>query len=169
MIKILTGSREFFPDGKDSDYLVIREQDEVFKHERIDGDCYFYYKPMTKLEYFTWLVEKNNWYLNTAPLVTKEWLNYHGIDIFGEDRVFVHAMFEGLFDLVYRNTPVNHWNKYAYRLYTYTQYMANGKLELTQQQLDTAYQFKKRTMTNVTVAKNLYQFFSADEEPSFTG
>ena len=161
----MTGSAEFWPEhAKDTDYIIFREQDEVFRHERDHTArvCNFCYRAgLTKEEYFDWHTRSNNWYLNFAPLITAGFLERMGIDIFGEDKDAVYAIFRKVFDFVYRNLPPERWNKYVYRVYIYTCFMRNGKLTLTKKQFAAALGFKQRKMTDAEIIKGMYSFFGA--------
>jgi len=162
--KILTGSAEFWPDhAMDTDYIIFREQDEVFRHERDHTAkvCHFCYRAgLTKEEYFDWHARENNWYLNFAPLITAGFLRHMGIDIFGVDKEAVYAIFRKVFDLVYRNVSPERWNKYAYRVYIYCCFVRNGALKLSRKQIETALKFKQRKAVDETAVKSLYDFFT---------
>ena len=162
--KILTGSAEFFPDtAKDKDYIVFREQPETFKHIREGGECLFSYRPMTKAEYFAWHENENAWYLNFAPLITKEFLDHMDIDIFEADHDAVYAVFKKAFNFIYRNVDVGRWNKYIYRIFIYTCFIGNGKTKLSSKQLATALELKNRVYRDIATIEGIYQFFDAPE------
>ena len=162
--KILTGSAEFWPDhARDTDYIIFREQDEVFRHERDHTEkvCNFCYRTgLTKEEYFVWHERKNNWYLNFAPLITAGFLQHMRIDIFGADKDAVYAIFRKVFDFVYKNLPPERWNKYVYRVYIYCCFARNGELRLSRKQLETALKFKQRKAVDETTVKMIYGFFA---------
>jgi len=160
--KFLTGSREFWHhEGTDADYLIVRDQDVLFQHERIEGDCYFCYRNgLSKAEFLEWQTSQN-WYLNTGSLITRAWLECLGIDIFDKDREAVYKIHEKLFNFVYRNTRVSEWLKYAYRLYIFVCFIKNNSFELTPEQLDSALKFKQKSNQNIEAVKEIYQFFNA--------
>jgi len=161
MKKILSGSSEFWEnESTDTDYIVFDpNQIETFKYYKKDGNCYFSYKPMSKKEYFDWHMNENNWYLNTAPLVTVDFLKYMKINPFGADKKIVHELFDKMFRLIYCNIPAKDWNKYSYRLYIYTCYMINGSYELTEEQLSNALKLKRQEQVDESVLNSIYEFF----------
>ena len=161
MKKITTGSKEFWQDGKDDDFLTIdTEQKDVFKHIRDNEKkiCVFSWNVKNKEELLDFMEKNNSWYLNTACLTCKEFMEYLKVDYFGEDKDRLIAIHRKLFDFVYRNIPVNAWNKYAYRLLAFVYYMKNSKLELTQEQLNNMLLVKQRKGTQ-EIANDVYEFY----------
>ena len=164
-IKILTGSREFWPDQEDvdNDYIcVVEVQTDVFRYAKVGTDCHFNYRPVTKDEYLDWHKNSNNWSLNVAALTCKEWLEYLKIDIWGDDKEVVHNIHEKLFSWVYRYRDYKFWQKYAYRLFIYVCWMKNGSYILTPSQLNDAFAFKKREGRSRAAVQVIYDFFGAE-------
>jgi len=167
--KILSGSAEFFPNNaKDHDYIVIQEQDEIFKFNRIkrpDGDmeCNFCYKPISKAEYFAWHENGNKWDLNFAPLITKEFLDYMKIDIFKADRDAVFKIMHKTFRLCFRIPNNTAYSKYLYRMYIYVCFMQNKKFTLTAKQKNTALLFKKQQYEDKVAVESMYKFFGFEQ------
>jgi hypothetical protein len=162
--RILSGSAEFWGADKfsDTDYIVIREQDETFIQERDENECRFCYKPMKKTEYLKWLTDVNKWYLNNAPLVCREFLEYMNIDIFGKDKQAIHDVMERWFNF-YRNQYVLPWNKYSYRIMAYVYFMNKGNFDLTTDELDVMLSFK-RLVPDIEDKRMIYDFFGGENQ-----
>ena len=161
MEKILTGSKEFFPENaKDADYICVDEtQTETMKHTHDKGTCLFSYKPMTKAENLDWLTTKNGWALNNSPLITRKWLEHFGIEPFGADRSALIAIYKKWFDFCFRNT-LQTWHKSAWHLVAFMYIMKNASFELTAEQKENALLFKQRKPSE-TAVKEIFEFFKA--------
>lgn len=162
-MKILTGSREFFSESssKDSDFIEFLKQDELFAYTRDESKktCTFKYKKgLKKEEYFIWLEKENKWLLNFAPLITKKFLEAVDIDILGVDKERVYGIMKRYFSLAYKVVEGNALSKYVYRFYIYQQFIENGSFVLTEEQLATALDIKKKKYCK-EVVKSLYDFF----------
>lgn len=174
MDKILTGSREFFaPSGeewpRDEDHIVFQPQDEPFRHLKEQrGDLFSYKQGLSKQQYFEWHQPRrepnevrNKWALNFAPLITKAFLDHLRIDIFGADRDAVYKIMRRAFMTEYRFPQGPTYKKHLYRLYIYKAFIDNGRLELTDDQLQTAYAlYRQRYGERERAAiRALYDFF----------
>ena len=159
--KILTGSREFFEETKvDMDYIIIRDQEPIFQYVRLENECNFCYKRLTKLQYFDWHKTQNNWFLNFGPLITKDFLHIMNIDIFNEDYTEVYNIMQKAFKHIANTlSPVaKKYHKHLYRLYIYMCMIHNGICKLTTEQLEVAKAIKNYKYTK-SVIKSLYEFF----------
>lgn len=171
VVKILTGSTEFFPgNGRDADYVVFREQEPLFFYPRkkISGrpkgedDCFYYREGITKAELFKWHREENNWHLNCAPFITRGFLEHLSIDIFGADYDDVYWIMRKAFMMDYRLPSYPKYYKWLYRIYIYRCFIGNGELELTDEQLAHAFAIYNQTYDK-DVLLDLYCFFAVDE------
>lgn len=174
VLKILTGSSEFFPgSGRDADYVVFRAQEPLFFYPNIktpsgrrakgEEDCFFYREGISKAELFHWHRTENDWHLNCAPLITRGFLEHLGIDIFAADYDDVYWIMRKAFMFDYRLPSCPKYLKWLYRIYIYRCYIGNGRLELTDEQLRHAFAIYKQTYDK-DVLLDLYKFFEVDED-----
>ena len=177
-LEIVTGSAEWFPrTAKDKDYVVFRPQQPVFVYERSDPFghipsstkprwCKFCYREgLTKPEYFDWYRSKENkWSLNFAPLITRGFLEHMGLDIFGADHDQVREMIYMAFRSDYHLPCDTKYPKWLYRIYIYTCFIRNQKLELTDTQLRDAYDLYRQRYPKENVVRSIYEFFNHDPE-----
>lgn len=171
-LDILTGSGEFFAKRKDTDYVCFRNQPEFFKYIRDDAaqtDYFCYRDGITKAQLWHWHEKINTWWLNFAPLITKGYLAHLGIDLLGEDRDEVYRIMHKVFTWRFRMPNAERYDKMLYRVYIYTAFMGNDKLELTRPQLQNAYDFYRFRYPDRSVIRSMYDFFAVDPEETEIG
>ena len=171
LVKILTGSSEFFGGGRDADYIVFRDQEPLFfypmqrrpsaKPKGVD-DCFYYRAGITKAQLFHWHRTENNWHLNSAPFVTRGFLEHLGIDIFDEDYDDVYWIMHKAFHLDYRLPSCPLYYKWLYRHYIYRCFIGNGELSLTDEQRQHAFAIYQQTYDKA-VLLDLYAFFKVED------
>jgi len=163
MIRIETGSKEFFNEGKDTDLLIIdNNATELMQYIRDEKTktCQFIYKDAAKQDILNWLDKESNWWMNFACLQTKKFNEHFEIDIFNQDRDIVHQIIKKSFKSIFLS---KYKHKLMYRFYIHYCFINNNSYTLTAAQLEQAKAFKNLDWLNKDLLKEIYRFYEVSE------